>query len=187
MPPTRLSRRRWLALAASLAGAVAVGCGRVPPADRPTESGKQPAATPPSLTPAGPTTARASTITATVLALPPTLFHGLGGWSNLSKTEALTGDWLVMPDDEGRLVPRLAREVPTIANGGASWEGEATARRLRVTYRLRDGLVWQDGAPLTSDDVRFAYELQANPEFPLIDRSLVSKVEEVCTPDRQTA
>ena len=63
----------------------------------------------------------------------------------------------------------------------------APPRRLRVTYRLRDGLVWQDGTPLTSADVAFAFELQRTPDFPLIDRSLVSKVDEVQTPDPLTA
>ena len=68
------------------------------------------------------------------------LFWGVpNGWSNLSKIDALTGDWLVMPDADGTLVPRLAREVPTLANGGARFDGEGAARRLRVTYRLRDG------------------------------------------------
>lgn len=127
-------------------------------------------------------------ITATQLALPPSLLWGIpNGWSNLSKLDALTGDWLVMPDADGNLVPRLAREVPSTANGGARFEGEGAARRLLVTYKLHDGLVWQDGAPLTSADVRFAFELQQNPELPLIDRSLVSKVEEIRTPDATTA
>lgn len=122
------------------------------------------------------------------LALPPSLLWGVpNGWSNISKVDALVGDWLVIPDADGALVPRLARDVPTLANGGARFDGDGPQRRLRVTYRLRDGLVWQDGTPLTSADVAFAFELQRTPEFPLIDRSLVSKVDEVQTPDPLTA
>ena len=131
---------------------------------------------------------RAEVITATQLSLPASLFWGVpNGWSNLSKIDALTGDWLVMPDADGTLTPKLAREVPSLTNGGARFEGEGAARRLRVTYRLRDGLVWQDGTPLTSADVAFAFDLQRTPDFPLIDRSLVSKVDEVKTPDPLTA
>ena len=173
--PVRVSRRRWLVLMAGAAGGAAVACSW-----RPTEEAKAPPTAPAGTRPS-------STITVTLLSLPPTLFWGLGGWSNLGKSDALVGDWLVMPDDDGRLVPRLARQVPTLENGGARFDGSGSGRRLRVTYRLREGLVWQDGAPLTSDDVRFASELQASPEFPLIDRSLVSKVDEVLLPDRQTA
>jgi peptide/nickel transport system substrate-binding protein len=192
----RLSRRRSLALILAAGAATA---GQQPAPSSPTVA---PAATTsassatapqkPAGQPAGraaPATGRrADTITATVLALPPSMFWNVpNGWSNISKTDAMVGDWLVMPDAEGTLVPRLAREVPTLANGGARFDGEGAERRLRVTYRLRDGLVWQDGTPLTSDDVRFAFELQANPEFPLIDRSLADKVEEVRTLDPLTA
>jgi peptide/nickel transport system substrate-binding protein len=131
---------------------------------------------------------RAEVITATQLSLPPSLLWGVpNGWSNLSKVDALVGDWLMMPDADSALIPRLAREVPTVANGGARFDGDGAARRLRVTYRLRDRLVWQDGAPLTSADVAFAFELQRDPDFPLIDRSLVGKVDEVQTPDPLTA
>src|SRR6185436_10164715 len=94
----------------------------------------------PAPTQAAPPAARGTdVITATQLALPPSLFWGVpNGWSNLSKIDALTGDWLVMPDADGALIPRLAREVPTLANGGARFEGDGPSRRLRVTYRLRD-------------------------------------------------
>jgi peptide/nickel transport system substrate-binding protein len=204
MSMMRLSRRRWLALATGLSAGLTFGCGQQAPppsgpAAGPITGDSTPAGSASTAAPAGsaskpqaPTAApaggkRAEVITATQLSLPASLFWGVpNGWSNLSKIDALTGDWLVMPDADGVLVPRLAREVPTLANGGARFEGEGATRRLRVTYRLRDGLVWQDGAPLTSADVAFAFELQRTPEFPLIDRSLVNKVDEVTTPDPLT-
>ncbi len=215
MIPLRLSRRRWLALAAGLSASLTFACGPQPahPAPAGADAAPQP---PASVAPTaaasggapGPTTGPAAAapvttapaqaapaggkpvevITATQLALPSSLFWGVpNGWSNLSKIDALTGDWLVMPNADGALVPRLAREVPTFANGGARYEGEGASRRLRVTYRLRDGLLWQDGAPLTSADVQFAFEMQRTPDFPLIDRSLVGKVDEVTTADALTA
>ena len=192
MSARRLTRRRWLALALGMGGALIAACsGGSPPAPNAPRSAGAPSGVEPTVASVATTAPaggrRASIITVALLQLPPTLFHGLGGWSNLSKTEALVGDWLVMPDDEGRLVPRLAREVPTPANGGARFDGEGPGPRLIVTYRLREGLVWQDGAPLTSGDVRFAWELHSNPEFPAIDRGLVGKVEEVRTPDGLTA
>ena len=196
----RVTRRRVLALAGGSWAALAAACaprqsggvadggvatGEVATGAAPSAAQPVPATSAAATAPSG--GRLASTITVALLQLPPTLFHGLGGWSNLSKTEALVGDWLVMPDDAGRLVPRLAREVPTFANGGARWGGDGPGRRLHVTYRLRDGLTWQDGAPLTSADVRFAWEIQTHPQFPLIDRSLVGKVDEVQTLDALTA
>ena len=45
-------------------------------------------------------------------------------------------------DEELRLRPDLAREVPSVENGGISEDG------LAYTFRLREGLKWSDGAPL---------------------------------------
>ncbi|MGE3271016.1 MAG: ABC transporter substrate-binding protein, partial [Chloroflexota bacterium] len=196
MPVLRISRRRWLAVAAGLGAGLTFGCGQrlVPPsppaatAASPTAQASVPGSTTGSAQTAPVPGNRADVLTAMQLSLPASLLWGVpGGWSNLSKVDALVGDWLVMPDADGALVPRLAREVPTLANGGARFDGDGPQRRLQVTYHLREGLVWQDGAPLTSADVAFAFELQRNPDFPLIDRSLVGKVDEVRTPDSLTA
>ncbi len=59
---------------------------------------------------------------------------------------------LVGVDPDGQYYPILAREVPTVANGGVSEDGRT------VTWRLLDGVVWSDGTPLTADDVVFTYE-----------------------------
>ncbi|HEV2644449.1 MAG TPA: ABC transporter substrate-binding protein, partial [Candidatus Elarobacter sp.] len=50
-------------------------------------------------------------------------------------------------DDQNRLVPELAVAEPTLANGGISRDG------LTITYHLRKGVTWQDGAPFDSGDV----------------------------------
>jgi peptide/nickel transport system substrate-binding protein len=67
---------------------------------------------------------------------------------------------LVRRDPDGAFVARLASEVPTIANGGARivTDAAAPAGRLVATFELRSGARWQDGEPITADDVRFAFE-----------------------------
>ena len=58
------------------------------------------------------------------------------------------------PDLE--LVPDVAAEVPTVENGGISDDG------LTYTFRLREGLAWSDGTPLTAqafvDGARHLFE-----------------------------
>src|SRR5690349_2472997 len=54
--------------------------------------------------------------------------------------------------DENKLFPELATDVPTLANGGISKDG------LSVTYHLRKGVKWQDGAPFSADDVIYTYQ-----------------------------
>ena len=53
------------------------------------------------------------------------------------------------------IVPDLAVEIPTLANGGVVVAEDGTTT---VTYVLRDSAVWEDGTPITADDVLFTYE-----------------------------
>ncbi|NWJ25749.1 peptide ABC transporter substrate-binding protein [Rhizobium sp. RM] len=62
-------------------------------------------------------------------------------------------------DDGGEFVPCLAAEVPTVANGGVSADG------LKWKVKLREGVTWHDGKPLTAEDVKFTMELLVNPKF----------------------
>jgi peptide/nickel transport system substrate-binding protein len=54
--------------------------------------------------------------------------------------------------DQSQLYPELATQVPTLANGGISKNG------LAITYHLRKGVKWQDGAPFSADDVIYTYQ-----------------------------
>lgn len=74
--------------------------------------------------------------------------------NNLSITSYL---WQAMWDDlygvtgEIDFYPELLAEEAIVTDNG---DGSAT-----VAFRLRDGLVWSDGEPLTSDDVKFTYDI----------------------------
>ncbi|CAM5773120.1 peptide ABC transporter substrate-binding protein [Bosea minatitlanensis] len=61
-------------------------------------------------------------------------------------------------DKEGNLIPQLAAEVPTKANGGLSADGKV------VTWKIKQGVKWHDGKPLTADDVVFTWEYAKDPE-----------------------
>lgn len=60
-------------------------------------------------------------------------------------------------DKDGRMVPFLAAEIPSLANGGVAPDGRS------VTWKLKQGVKWSDGQPFTADDVRFTYEYVSNP------------------------
>ena len=66
---------------------------------------------------------------------------------------------LVNLNDQNEWVSELLAQVPTLDNGGAVIAGD----QLVVTYELLPGLLWSDGAPLTSDDIRFTWELMTQP------------------------
>ena len=54
-------------------------------------------------------------------------------------------------DEEGRLVPRLAEEIPTVENGGISED------MTTIIWKLKEGVLWSDGTPLTIEDVIFTH------------------------------
>src|SRR5262245_10517452 len=58
---------------------------------------------------------------------------------------------------DGALVPILAREIPSLQNGGVARDG------LSVTWKLKPGVLWHDGKPFTADDVVFNWEYAADP------------------------
>ena len=60
-------------------------------------------------------------------------------------------------DTEGNLIPRLAEEIPTRANGGLAADGKS------VTWKLKKGVTWHDGKPFTADDVVFTAAYAGDP------------------------
>ena len=71
--------------------------------------------------------------------------------------EATSMTGLVTIDEKGEFVPVLATELPTVENGGLSSD------YLTVTWKLKPDLKWSDGEPLTSDDIKFTWEVLSNP------------------------
>ncbi|MGN6769314.1 MAG: peptide ABC transporter substrate-binding protein [Rhizobiaceae bacterium] len=68
-------------------------------------------------------------------------------------------DPLFAVDPKGEFTPALAKEVPTVANGGISKDG------LTWKVKLRDDVKWHDGKPFTAEDVKFTIELLIDPNF----------------------
>jgi peptide/nickel transport system substrate-binding protein len=64
---------------------------------------------------------------------------------------------LAVWDADGNLIPVLAAEVPTAANGGLLPGGKV------VRWRLKKGVTWHDGKPFTADDVVFTWEYARDP------------------------
>ncbi len=61
-------------------------------------------------------------------------------------------------DVEGNLVPRLVDEIPTLENGGISED------LTTVTWKLKEGVLWADGTPLTAEDLVFTWQYCSHPD-----------------------
>lgn len=55
-------------------------------------------------------------------------------------------------DDEGNLLPVLAAEIPSRESGTLAADGKS------VTWKLKPGVKWHDGKPLTADDLVFNWQ-----------------------------
>jgi peptide/nickel transport system substrate-binding protein len=60
-------------------------------------------------------------------------------------------------DSDGNLIPTLATEIPSKANGGLS------ADNTTVIWKLKRGVTWHDGKPFTADDVVFTAAYAGDP------------------------
>ncbi len=87
---------------------------------------------------------------------------------------------LVSADPAGHPVPMLVSTVPTLENGGISRDG------LTITYHLRPSLRWSDGAPITSNDVRFTWRAVMNPRYAIPSRHGYEDISSLDTSDART-
>lgn len=83
---------------------------------------------------------------------PNSLNPVMGSTSIAIQVVAAIQEGLTENAPDGTFVPILAAELPSVENGGISED------LLTITWKLREGVVWSDGTPLTSDDVVFTWE-----------------------------
>jgi len=110
-----------------------------------------------------------------------TLNPVLGGLAYENAIEEAIFNGLVKLDDQQRLIPDLATVVPSRANGGIS------ADRRTITYHLRHGVTWQDGAPFTSADVSFTFAKIMDPNVNASSSAPYTHIASLTTPDAYTA
>jgi peptide/nickel transport system substrate-binding protein len=86
---------------------------------------------------------------------------------------------LTIFDENWKLVPWAAKEIPTLENGGLELFEEGGVKKMRSTWHIKDEFYWSDGTPLTADDFIFTHEVIMDPSQPVIDRSVDEKIEKM--------
>lgn len=163
-------------------GLLVSACG---PGGGETAAPAQPAVSQEAAAPAEPATSGGGGGTVTLI-IPeePTTLNYFGGEAAIIRqvAEATSMTGLVTINENGEFVPMLAAELPTSENGGLS------ADHLTVTWKLKPGLKWSDGEPITSDDIKFTWEVLSTPESgALVGATAFDQIVSVETPDELTA
>jgi peptide/nickel transport system substrate-binding protein len=91
---------------------------------------------------------------------------------------------LTITDEQMRVVALLAREVPTVENGRVQLRRDGG---MDVTWKLRPGIKWHDGVPLTSADIKFTVDAINSPSYNPESTDGFDRIASVDTPDPLTA
>lgn len=97
------------------------------------------------------------------------------------QTGELVNKGLTEFDTEGSVITELAEKVPDPA------DGDVSADTLTVTWKIREGAKWSDGTPLTSDDLKFTWEVCGDPANACAKTAGLTDIESIDTPDERTA
>lgn len=102
-----------------------------------------------------------------------------GGWGSL---EEIYNDALISSGTSFTLAGRLAERVPTVEDGTVTVLPDG---RMQVTFQLRQGVTWHDGAPFTAHDL--AFSLNPLKEYAASGNDAVETMESVVATDDYTA
>jgi len=167
---------------------IAISCSS--PATPPTQPAAPPAATSaPATIPPAPTAAPTSAAAPkrggkVVIALwqsPATLNGFLNTGQPMEETLVFIVEGLLQTMPDGTYGAVLAKQVPTVQNGGVSADGKT------VTYQLKDGVTWSDGSAFTCDDVKFTWQAVMTPNVGITSTTGYSDIESVECPNATTA
>lgn len=111
---------------------------------------------------------------------PSTLNPYLSSGTKDVETASLVLEGLAGFNEKGEVIARLAESIPTVENGGVA------ADLTSITWKLKPGLLWSDGTPVTSADAKFTWEYCTHPEGGCAQAARYEGVTAVETPDELT-
>ncbi len=102
------------------------------------------------------------------------------GNSGPANVKSVFNAGLSQTDPEGVTHPLLAESLPRLNT--ESWQVLPDGR-METTYRLRSGLTWHDGRPLTAADFAFAWRVYADPTLRLFSPTPQDHIQEIVATD----
>ena len=111
---------------------------------------------------------------------PSTMNPFLSGGTKEIEASSMVIEPLARFNEKGDIIPWLVDDIPTVANGGVSED------LTTITWTLSDGILWSDGTPLTSADVKFTHDYCTHPEGGCAQATKFEGITSVETPDERT-
>jgi peptide/nickel transport system substrate-binding protein len=108
---------------------------------------------------------------------------GGGSLQSSATTPFFYEGFLIVADDSGTYVPRIATEIPTLENG--DWR-LLPSGQMETTWKLRPDVYWHDGTSFTASDVVFTWQVWRDPLSEVTRDVLSDNVDAIDTPDDHT-
>ncbi|HXY99887.1 MAG TPA: peptide ABC transporter substrate-binding protein [Stellaceae bacterium] len=129
----------------------------------------------------------ADTLAIGITQFPSTLHPSIDAMTAKSYILAMARRPLTTFDAQWRLVCMLCTELPTIENGLAvPVTLPDGGRGIRVTYTLQPEARWGDGVPVTTEDVRFTWEVGRQKQSGLANAELYRRIAAIEAKDDKT-
>ncbi|MEA2639119.1 MAG: peptide/nickel transport system substrate-binding protein [Chloroflexota bacterium] len=108
---------------------------------------------------------------------------GTSQFSGGDDLQDLVAAGLTQRDDRNALIPQIAEAVPSTENG--LWVVNADGTMV-TTWKIKANAIWQDGGPITSDDVVFTAEVGRDKGLPILNEVAYNSVQSIEAPDPRT-
>ena len=115
---------------------------------------------------------------------PKTLFKML--WFTTATTAVLwpMREGAVGVTPSGGVYPIGAEYIPNAKDG--TWQIDSSTKTMKTIWKLRKGVKWSDGEPLTAEDYLFTYQMRTNPQVQVSNKGVIPMIDKIETPDPYT-
>lgn len=86
---------------------------------------------------------------------------------------------LVTIDADGKWVPVIVKEIPSVDNGTAKIVDVGGKKKLIATWEILETATWGDGKPVICDDFAFALKVAASPNVSVGEKEVYTQVEKI--------
>jgi peptide/nickel transport system substrate-binding protein len=91
----------------------------------------------------------------------------------------MVGRSLVVLTPEGKWIAQLAKDIPTLENGGAKIIEEGGKKKIVANWEILDKASWGDGTPVTCQDFITSHKIATSPTVSVGEKEQWTQVEKI--------